>query len=255
MCIVTSDANSSYQSLQAKLTKRFSKSMTFLAAYTLAKSMDDNEGDEGFTGGVGNNNAQNDNNQRADKARSYNDARQRLVMSYVWDLPFGSGRAMLNGGGLANKIFGGWTLSGITSFQTGLPFSVRSQDYSNTGSTNPRPDRICNGKGPQTVDQWYDTSCFTVTLLQQALASGAPRFGNAGRNVLDGPKFINWDIALLKNIPIHERFILDFRSEFYNAFNTPHFGPPRSRIESLNAATLTNAGEPRDIQFGLKLQF
>lgn len=254
MLFSTSDANSSYNALQAKLSKRFSDGFTFLTSYTWAHSIDDNEGDEGFSGGVGNRGPQNDNDPEADRARSVNDARNRLVFSGVWALPVGQGKKFLSNSGWINTILGGWQASAIVSYQSGFPFTVQSgQDFSNTGSTNPRPDRICNGEGQKTVDSWFNTNCFTTTALAAALASGNPRFGDSGRNILDAPGLEDYDLAILKDFALSERFKLEFRSEFYNAFNHPYFGVPGAVIGSPTFGVITSAGAPRDIQFGLKL--
>ncbi len=254
MLFTTPDANSHYNSLQAKLTRRFSNGLTFLTSYTFAHLTDENEGDEGFAGGVGNGNAQDDNNRKLDRARSFTDARQRLVFSYIYELPFGKGKQHLNTGGVADKILGGWQMSGIVSEQSGFPFTVTSADFSNTNSTNSRPDRTCNGAGKKTLTSWFDTSCFTFASLAAAQSTN-PRFGNSGRNILDGPGLNNWDFALLKRFVLTERFKLEFRFEMYNMFNFAPFGPPRSRVGGASYNQITSAGSPRDIQFGLKLNF
>ncbi len=256
MLFTSPDSNSNYNSLQAKLTKRFSNGITFLASYTWGKMIDDNEGDEGFDGGIGNSAPQDDNNLRADRARAYIDASQRFVLSYIWELPMGQGKRFLNYRGWVNGVIGGWKLSGITTFQSGFPISILSaQDFSNTGSSNARPDRICNGSGQKTIESWFNTSCFTTTALEQALANGTPRFGNSGRNILEGPGLNNWDLALLKDFRLSERLQLQFRSEFYDAFNFAHFGGPNTVVGSDNLGKIGSGGEPRDIQFGLKLVF
>ena len=126
MLFTTPDSRSDYHSLQVKVNKRFANGLSFLTAYTLAHSINDNEGDEGFGGGVGNSAPQDDNNLRQDRGRAVNDARQRLVFSYVYELPFGSGKRFLNRGGVVNSILGGWQVSGITSFQSGFPFTLTS---------------------------------------------------------------------------------------------------------------------------------
>ena len=254
--IATSDANSNYNSLQAKLTKRFSSGVSALVAYTFGKTLDDNEGNEGQYGGIGNSAPQDDNNVRSEYGRGYDDARQRLVTSYIWRLPVGKGNRYLNRGGVVDGFLGGWEFSGILSFQSGFPLSALSGlDYSNTGSDQPRPDRLCNGVGRKTVSSWFDTSCFTTSLLEAALASGTPRFGNSGRNILDGPGLANWDFGLYKNFRLSERFRLQFRSEFYNALNHPYFGYPNMTIGSGTVGMITSAGDPRDIQASLKLEF
>jgi len=132
---------------------------------------------------------------------------------------------------------------------------LSNQDYSNTGTLTRRPDRTCNGEGQKNVDNWFDASCFTVASLAEDLASGHPRFGNAGRNILTGPPLNNWDLALLKNFQIRERFKLQFRSEFFNTFNHPYFSAPETRVGNPNIGKISSASEPRDIQFGLKLSF
>jgi hypothetical protein len=236
-----------------QLTKRFSHGLSFLTAYTYGKNLSDNDGNEDFSGGGGGT-TMDDNDRAGSKGRSNNDIPQRLVFSYIWQLPVGTGKPFLNRNGVANAVLGGWEVSGILSFQSGGPLTISANDYSNTGGAN-RPDRTCKGEGPKTVDKWFDTSCFTVAALQQALASGNPRFGNSGRNILSTPGLNNWDIALLKHIRISEPFTLQFRAEFFNLFNQAHFGPPVGRVESATFGKILSAGEPRDIQFGLKLSF
>ena len=232
MLFTSPDSNSSYNSLQTKITKRFSNGMSLLVSHTFAKSIDDNEGDEGFGGGQGNGNPQDDNRRWLDRARAVNDARNRLVISYIWELPVGKGRKLMDTGGVANAILGGWQASGITQFQSGFPFTVRSKDYSNSGSNNPRPDRTCFGNGPKTINEWFDTSCFTVTALQADQLAGNFRFGNSGRNVLSGPGLNNWDFKLMKRFQITERFNTEFRFELYNMWNHADFGYPGTRVET-----------------------
>ncbi len=265
---VSSDANSNYNSLQAKLTKRFFQGLSFLTSYTWSHGFSDNEGDEGFTGGIGNTAPQDDANRRAEYGSTYLDARQRFVFSYVWDLPVGNGKRYLNRGGPLNAVLGGWSASGIVTFQSGFPITVlSSQDFSNTGTFSPRPDRTCNGAGQKTVDNWFNTSCFTIDALAGALAAGSPRFGNSGRNILSGPGLNNWDFALFKEFKLGERFKLQFRSEFFNFFNQAHFGSPNTycdgsgpqhtcaNVPFSTIGQISSAGDPRDIQFALKLSF
>jgi hypothetical protein len=253
---VTSDGNSNYNALQVQLTKRVSSGLSFRTAYTYGKGLDDSEGDEGFGGGIGNFGPQDDNNFMADRGRSYNDERHRFVTSYIWQLPFGKGRQHLNRGGVADAILGGWAFSGIVTVGSGFPVTVESAtDFSNTGSIVPRPDRTCSGEGAKTLTSWFNTTCFPITQLQAALQAGDPRFGNSGRNILDGRGSSNLDFTLNKSFRLTERFNLQFRSEFYNSLNQPHFGNPNMTIGSATVGVTSSAGQPRDIQFGLKLEF
>lgn len=252
------NAQSIYNSLQVKLTKRFSQGVTFLTSYTWQNGFDDNEGDEGFGGGVGNVNAQNDNCLMCNWGPSYIDAHQRIVFSGIWQLPFGQGQRFLSQGGASNAILGGWSFSGIYSYQTGFPFTVlSSRDWSNSLSNSPTPNRICNGNnGPQTVADWYNLSCFTTAPLQAALAAGTPIFGNEQRNALIGPPLNDLDFALLKDFQLSERYKLEFRAESYNALNTASFEPPFGAFGTSTAGQLTSTSNAnREIQFALKLMF
>jgi len=251
MAFFTSDDNSFYNSLQAKLTKKFSNGFSFLTSYTYAKSLDDGGGNENY-GEL----PQNDNNREANWGRSSFDARQRLAFSYIWQLPVGNGRRWLNRGGVVNGILGGWELSGVWSIQSGFPFTVFSpEDFSNTGSASARPDRTCGGVGHKTVSSWFDASCFNTDALAAALANGQPRFGNSGHDILDGPGRNNLDFALMKDFRFGERFKLQFRAESFNIFNQAHFGFPVATVSNPNIGQIGGAGDGRDIQFGMKLIF
>ena len=257
MLFTTTDANTNYNALQTRLTKRLSQGLNFLVSYTFAKSINDGEGNEGFGGGNGGNvNPQDDNNRRADRGRSYIDARHRFVASYVWDFPFGTGKRFLNRQGWQNQIVAGWQMSGITSFQSGYPMTIfANQDYSNTGTLTPRTDRLCQGDGKKTLEAWFDTGCFSNDSLQTALASGVPRFGNSGRNILDAPGSIGWDLALLKNFGVGERFKIQFRAEAYSLLNHLNPGVPIATIGNPNAGQILSGSGERTLQFGLKVSF
>ena len=247
----TFDANSNYNALQAKLTKRFSHGLQALIAYTYSKVLDTNGGDSDFVNGP-----QTDNNHRANYGPADFSIKQRLVVSPIWQLPFGKGQHYLNQGGLSNTLAGGWELTGIITFQSGFPYTVLSNiDFSNTNSFFPRPDRTCNGAGPQTVAEWFNVNCFNTDALSQALSNGTPRFGNSGRNILTGPGIQQWDVSLIKRNPLTEKLNLEFRAEFFNIFNHPNFGLPGATINTQAAGVITGAASPRDIQLGLKLKF
>jgi hypothetical protein len=251
-----STGTSDYNSLQMKVTKRTSHGLTLLASYTFQKGINDGDGNEGYAGGGAQIAPQDDNNFRADRGRSYSDQTHRFVISYIYELPFGRGKRFLNQGGVANAVLGGWQLSGITSFSSGFPITVFADaDYSNTGTLSPRPDRTCSGEGPKTLDQWFDTSCFSTTALAEALASGQPRFGNSGRSLFDGPGSIGTDLALLKIFDLGERFKLEFRAEAYSALNHLNPGFPVTTMGDPNFGRIVSGSGERTMQFGLKLGF
>jgi hypothetical protein len=252
-----SGAVSSYHALQVQIRKRFSEGFTVLGSYTWSKEIDDNEGDEAYTGATGSNGPQDYQNRTANRGLGATDVRHRFVVSGVWEVPVGRGKKFLgNTRGIANGILGGWSLSGVLTAQSGFPLTIVSaQDFSNTGSVSPKPDRLCNGSGPGTVEQWFNPSCFSTAALQTAFQQGTPRFGNAGRGIIPGPRFDNLDFALLKKFRVTERFNLEVRGEAFDVFNHPNFLDPNSAFGSTLFGRISSAREGRDVQLGAKLNF
>jgi hypothetical protein len=129
---------------------------------------------------------------------------------------------------------------------------IEGSDLSNTGVivSWARPNRICDGNLPpsqRSPTHWFDTSCFV---------QAAPNtYGNAGTNFLDGPGYRNIDFAAMKVFSITERQRIQFRSEFFNAFNTPNFGFPGVTRGSVAFGQITTAYPGRNIQFALKYMF
>ncbi len=261
---LNSFVTSNYHALMTKAQKRFSSGLSFLASYTWSKSMDISSergnGDRGggFEGGDPRNLI------GYFRARSGFDIRHRFVVSYVYELPFGRNKAYLNSlSSAANRIIGGWEVSGITQFQTGFPFSVlMSGDQNGDGLGGDRPDLIGKPKINPGNPNCYivdprNAACGGGTAVFALVPAGDLRYGSAGRNILSGPGFKSWDISLSKNTRLSERFNLQFRAEFFNAFNNVNFGQP-NRNFNLTApqfGTITTASRPREIQFGLKLEF
>jgi hypothetical protein len=284
---VGSGTNTSYNSLQLQLTRKMSNGLSILAGYTWAKSITDQEAEEGGYADGGAGLGQNDNDPKGDRGRGVDDARHRFTVGYIYELPLGRGKRWADQGGVVDAILGGWKVTGNTSFQTGFPITPSTSfDVANVGTGSWRPDRTCNGSLPpsqRTVEHWFNPSCFTIGtayngplddgpddpgsgLLRELtvydvgpngekIFTGHPRFGNSGRSILDGPGFQNWDFALLKDFSFGERLKMQFRAEFFNAFNQAHFSDPVRDITDPTAGQIFNAGEPRNIQFGLKFLF
>ena len=248
----TSDGSSSYNAFQFKLTKRLSHGLNLLTSYTFAKSLDNSEGDEGFGAGAnGSNLPQDDNNLAFEWSRSYTDARQRIVVNAIYDLPFGKGRQFLNDKSIVSAVVGGWEVSAIPSYQTGYPFVVLGPDFSNTNSASPRPNRSCSGVGQKSVTNWFNQNCFSV-----AGSAAAPTFGNSRRNILDAPGQSNTDLAVLRHFNMFDKADLEFRGEFFDAWNTPYFAPPGNNIASPpTLGKITSANDGRQIQVALKILF
>jgi hypothetical protein len=245
--------SSNYNSLQAKLDKRFSHGLSFLMAYTWSKSID---GASVFFGSGANGTTifpQDNYNLKAERGLSDFDIRQRLSWSFLYELP--------NLRALPKVLGDGWQLGGILSLQTGQPFSVLTgSDNSGTGLGNDRPDLIGDpNAGPHTVSRWFNTAAFTP--------NAALTFGNAGRNIVTGPGFHNFDFSVVKNTHFRERVNAQFRAEFFNITNHPNFALPANILAAPNFGTLfqtpdaaqnnvgLGSGGPRLIQFALKLSF
>ncbi len=244
-------AYSSYNSLQAKLEKRASRGFAALISYTYSRALD-NEG-----GNINNQSSiQNYNSPNADYGLADFNVSQVFTASGLYQLPFGRGQRFLGSGRSLNLLVGGWEASVIVNATSGFPFTVTTtQDYSNTNSSSPRPDRTCNGTGPQTLSEWFNVNCFTTSSLAQALANGTPRFGSSRRNILIGPGVQNWDFAFIKRTTIHDRVTAEFRGELFNAFNHTNFGIPGSVIGTSTAGIISSSSGPRDIQLAVKVEF
>ncbi|MBA3241331.1 MAG: hypothetical protein H0T60_08930 [Acidobacteria bacterium] len=253
--VLESRASSSYHSLQARFEQRLDFGLSVLSSYTWAKSIDD--ASNFFTSAGDPNFPQNSYNLRAERGRSNFDARHRLSVSYAYDLPFGKGREYLAGGGWLSTILGGWQTFGIVTFQTGRPFTVAllsEIDNSGTGRStlgfgaNDRPNVVGNpALSNRTPERWFDTSAFAFP------APGT--FGNAGRNILEGPGTQNVNASLVKNTALSERFNLQLRAEVFNLFNHPNLNMPDNFLGSPTFGLITSARDPRHVQFGAKLVF
>jgi len=238
--------NSSYNALVAKAEKRFSRGLAFISSYTWSHSIDQNNEslDEGFSG------AADLYNFRAERGNSSLDRRHNFVGSFTYELPFGRGRATgANWSRGLDAVLGGWQVGGILSMRTGTPFSVSYPgDAQNTGTAN-RGNRIGVGTvSNPTIDKWFDEFAFV------AAAPGV--YGNTGRNVLYGPGGRTFDFILGKRFQMPwERHSLQFRFESFNFTNTPTFGQPNAGLRAQATGTITDADEPRRIQFALKYGF
>ncbi|HXM43650.1 MAG TPA: TonB-dependent receptor [Bryobacteraceae bacterium] len=238
---------SNYNSLIAQLERRFKSGFSFLGAYTWSHSFD-------YGGQVSDSTdygPQNPYNWTSNYGSSNFDVRQRVSASYIYELPFGRGKALANQPGVARAILGGWQLSGVTSFQTGLPFTpILSFDPTNTGTT--AHPNVVPGKALYPTNQgpsdWFNGSAF--------VAPAAYTYGNAGRNFIRGPGSFNSDVGLLRSGTIKERYNVQFSAQAFNVFNTPQFGLPNNTIGVSTTGVITTVVTPeRQLQLGLHFQF
>jgi Carboxypeptidase regulatory-like domain len=278
--IVESAGASWYNALGASLSKRFSKGLQFLASYTLASALETNPGyaTGGFAGGtlLGDQNSP-----RANYGPDAFIRPQRLVISYVYEFPSPTSHSFWSA-----RILGGWSVAGVTTFQNGQRLTMVDTNLLNAfGINSSGGDRVqltpgCTNKDVETpgsvtskLTNYVNASCFTLPPIigSDGLATG---FGDSGNGIISGPDQRNFDISIIKKTPITERTSLEFRAEFFNAFNTPSFGFPNPELNVGTVAPSSNnpgspswqpnptGGQitsasvaPRVIQFALKVYF
>lgn len=254
--------NGSYNALQASLKRRFANGLSVDIAYTWSKSIDDvPEELESNSGG-----SQNGRDQNAWRGPSDFDIPQRLVASYVFELPFGKGKPWLSSG-VASKVLGGWKTSGVYTFSSGRPFTVVSgSNYSTAIDPYGAATAVPNVIGtPQVLG---NINCWFYVSTSKACAAADPagvnafaeqplgQFGNAGRNILRGPHIGVFDFALMRDFAVSERTNLEARWEVFNLANTPIFGQPNNNLSSGAVGSITSlASDPRIMQFALRLSF
>lgn len=244
--------NSIYHSLQSKVEKRFSGGHMFLLSHSWAKAIDDSDSTQlSTTSGTGN--LQDQRNLRAERSRSFQDVRHRMVLSYLYELPFGRGRSLLaNASPALDKIVGGWQVNGITFYQSGRAFTVSSPtDHSNTGSSNIRPD--ATGISPNLPASERSPQRF-INPAAFAIPAGFA-FGNSGRNAATGPSQTNFDFSVFKDFAFdgEGRRKLQFRAEFFNIMNTPQFQIPNRTFNTPQFGTITETiADNRDVQLALR---
>ncbi len=242
----------------------------FEGSYTFGKSLDYGSsffGSSSERGGVAD-----ANNISADRGPSAFDIRHRAVFVYVVELPVGPGRRLLGwNNGVNRQVFGGWEISGITTLQSGTPFTVynSSQDFSGFNQFNDRPDAV--GTGPLTQDNRNPDATFDKAYFSSKPPTG--RVGTSGRNQYYGPGLSNYNFAVAKSFPLGtERVHLRFRADFFNLFNHTNFANPVSNQSSGNFGKITATvgsgtatavgttaglvgGGPRVIQGALRVEF
>jgi hypothetical protein len=246
--------NTSYQSLQAKLEQRLSKGLSYLICYTRSKLID--EASSVFdasilTGPVANSPVADSLNRHLERDVSNGDIPNVFVASVTYELPFGSGKRF-QPNGIVGKLVSGWELSGTVNLQSGIPLAVSQVTNFNAfaGFGTQRPNRVADPQLPssqRSVARFFNTDAFQV----------APQFtlGTSSRNPVRGPDFRNADLALSKRTYLRERLNLEFRTEVFNLTNTPPLGAPNVVLGSAGFGSIILAGDPRVIQFGLKVNF
>jgi hypothetical protein len=251
------NAISNYQSLQLQVRKRFSNGLNIDANYTWSKFLDEQDS-AGWGSRGGTQNWQNGYVPGSNYGFSNFDHPHMAKAAVVYELPFGRGRRLLTNGGVLDALFGGWQASSIFVAQSGSPFNVTmsGNNGSNSKAGNWFPNLIGdpNVSNP-TIDRWFN---------QAAFAAPAPNtFGSNGRNNLRGPRLVDLDFSLGKNLkmPKWERASLQLRFDATNFLNHPSFSNPNAAIDPANSnnpavgrITSTTMGG-RQLQLGARFSF
>ena len=246
-------SNSNFNGMVLVVRKRSSYGLSFTASYELSKSLDDNSSylpTDGATGAYADSR-----NRKLDYGRSSFDVRHRVIVSWVYELPLGPNRALLGRAhGFLGQAVGGWTLSSITNYLSGFPFTVLASSNTDFSGLNQFSDRVNLRPGVSHVptdmsspDNAFDPSVFDFP--------GAGSVGNVGRNTLIGPHFINQDFAVLKNFRVAENRRVQLRAEFFNLFNHTNFKLPENVLDQSGVGKIGDAYDPRLIQLSLRFQW
>jgi hypothetical protein len=234
-----------YHSLQMTAERRFASGFSLLTNYTFGKAIDNNQGSANKATGS---TVTNPLNQRFDRAPADFDITHVFNMSGIWQLPGQYENSFARG------VLGGWTLTGILALNSGFPFTVSSgQDNARTGQGGQRAEMIGNPdlgddrpRG-QVVAEYLSRAAFKVNTLGT--------YGTLGRNTFRGPGQVNVDLGVHKNFPIGERLSAQFRFEAFNLINRVNLNNPTSSVTSSNFMRITGAGDPRILQFALRLNW
>jgi hypothetical protein len=279
---INSIGNSNYNSLQLGLTRHMARGLFFQASYTYGHSLDEGSGFEntsfgtfgGQSGGFGGSiRASNPYCfPRCDYGNSIFDATQRLVISYTYQIPGPRGNWWVS------RLTRGWTVSGITTFQTGFPLDVADLN-SPSGGCDSGGDFSCwdgpnqvapvEYMNPRATGQWFnpssfaEVSCFSTPIPDAGCASNGVSptsvlaYGNAPRNPLRGPGINNWDMTLYKDTSITERTKVQLRLDSFNTFNHTQFDPNgiSGNVSSPSFGAVTAARPPRILQIAAKFIF
>lgn len=258
-----SEGDSSYNSLQVDVNRRFSGGLTVRGVYTFSKVLDDGDSLNATTSGGGPALASNPFNLKSDWGLGTYDIRRVAVVNATYALPVGRGKRYLaDHQGVANGLISGWTVNSIVTLQGGFPFSPQlSYNPSNNGDTrNPvRPFANPDFTGKLilgTPDKWFDPKAF---LAPANTPANGGFYGNVGRDTITGPGLATWDFSALKDTRMSERLNLQFRAEIFNLLNRANFNLPNavvftpSGVSPTAGAITSTSTTSRQVQFGLKL--
>ncbi len=271
------DGTSNYNALQVNVTKGMTHGLSLITSYTWSHSIDNGSGFENSGFGTRGTNVLDPALNIGDSGQ---DARQRLVVGYIYAIP--SLHSVMNWA--PDKVFGGWKLTGITTFQTGFPVNISTTSFSSLScdafsfygcadnpnqtaavktNLDPRSSSFLSPVGGNTrANYWFDPSAFAnvPTCTYDGLGNltngnVCGQFGNAGRNTIHGPGINNFDMSLQKDTKLGERVNMQIGIEAFNLFNHTQFGQPTTNVNSANFGRITSAASGRIAQLRAKFSF
>ena len=246
------DGRSNYHSLQTAVRKAFSYGLSLQASYTFSKNL--------TTLGAGDSSNSND---PLDQDQQYGPTNynrpHRFILNYQYDLPFGTYQ------GIKGRLLSGWKVTGITTIQNGLPLTITDSSVGSIYGASGGRAQFCEGATNASVatsgsmhdriNGYLNADAFCAAPTGGIYGNGTG-WGNSGVGIVNGPGQFNWDISLTKDTQIREGHTFQFRTEFYNAFNTPQFANPNVALRSGSFGQITATSvNPRIIQFGFKYLF
>ena len=236
--IISDGANSNYHSGQLTVRRRFSKQLFVRGSYVWSKSIDDSS-NTGGTIAFGFSGAQDSRNLSLERGRSDFDVRHVFAGSFIWSPSFSK-----------NLLLRDWQVSGTSTISSGPPFTPRVANVTFANGEATRPDRIANGAvSNPTPERWFDRSAFVI------VPTGSFRFGNSGRNILDGPGTLIVNGAISRRFRIRESKTLQLKMEAFNLFNHANFNLPENNVDLATVGTIKAAKNPRNVQVSFRFEF
>jgi hypothetical protein len=236
--VINDGSNSIYNSGQVTVRRRFAKQLFVRGTYTFAKSLDESS-NTGGTIAYNFSSAQDSRNLRLERGRSDFDIGHTFAGSFIWSPQYSR-----------HWLARDWQVSGTSTIYTGPPFTPRVANFNYTNGEASRPDRLRKGTVDNpSPDLWFDRTAFIP------VPTGAYRFGNSGRNILDGPGAIVINTSLSRRFRLAESRSLQFRMESFNLPNHPNFSLPENNVDVATGGTINRAKNNRNMQMGLRLEF
>jgi hypothetical protein len=255
-------SSSNYNGMVLSMRKRPSHGFSFQGSYTFAKSLDYNSS---FFGSTGESGAFADpRNPQLDYGPSAFDIRHQVTAAYLYELPFGKGRAfMRDANPVLENLLGGWNVSGITNWHTGFPFTIFANTNTDFSGLNQFADRPIAGSTPVTLTYENPFNIFPTSLCPKGPCysvfftnPGPGNVGNVGRNAFYGPSYTDFDFSLQKTFRVTENKRIRLEGDFFNLFNHPNFALPNGNGGSGGFGSITSMqGNPRLLQLGVRFDF